>query len=104
MTINDGAARAEARRLSTPRRIEVAHEAVADFQASAPVLTGAYRDGGGVVVSGDDVTMVNRDPEASYKEFGTSDTPVHGSFVNAARRHGRYTGWTPNMSRGVGNG
>ncbi|WP_410633373.1 HK97 gp10 family phage protein [Amycolatopsis sp. cmx-4-83] len=84
---------AEARRISTDRRVEIAHEAAGDAVGDAPVLTGEYRDGISVETDGDRVSIVDSDPDAIYKEFGTSDTPAHMTLVNAASRYGRYTGW-----------
>lgn len=85
----------EARRISTERRAEIAHEAAAEARADAPVRTGEYRDGIGVEVSGDEVRIVDNDPESIYKEYGTSDTPPHAVLTDAARKHGRYSGWNP---------
>ena len=85
---------AQARHLSTPDRVEVAHDIVGVHRDTAPVVSGAYRDGPTVVVSGDDVSVVQRDPDAIYKEYGTEDTPVHATLTNASRQFGRYTGWS----------
>lgn len=84
---------AEARRISTDQRVEIAHQAAVDAAADAPVLTGRYRDGIGVETDGDQVTIVDSDPDAVYKEFGTSDTPAHMVLVEAASKYGKYTGW-----------
>lgn len=85
---------AEARKISTDERVEIAHQAAGDAVADAPVLTGDYRDGIHVETNGDQVSIVDDDPDAVYKEFGTSDTPAHMTLVEAASRYGRYTGWT----------
>jgi hypothetical protein len=85
----------EARRLSTEDRVRVAEEIARDAVSSAPVLTGEYRDGIGVETSGDDVAVVDNDPEAFYKEYGTSDTPAHATLTDAARKRGKYSGMTP---------
>lgn len=85
----------QARRISTPARVEVAEAIVDVHRGSAPVDDGDYRDGATVVTSGDDVRVVNRDPAGRFKEYGTGDTPAHASMTNAARRFGRYTGWRP---------
>lgn len=66
-----------------------------EARAAAPVLTGAYRNGISVAQAGDEVSVVDSDPTAFYKEYGTSDTPAHASLTNAARRHGKYTGYQP---------
>ncbi|MEU7787662.1 HK97 gp10 family phage protein [Amycolatopsis sp. NPDC049159] len=84
---------AEARRLSTDRRVEIAHEAAGDAVADAPVLSGDYRDGIHVETDGDRVSIVDDDPDAIYKEYGTSDTPAHMTLTEAASRYGKYTGW-----------
>lgn len=86
---------AEATRISTPERVRIAGEIAAEAQADAPVLTGAYRNGIEVQVDGDRVSVVDQDPDAVYKEYGTSDTPAHASLTEAAMNHGNYTGWQP---------
>lgn len=85
----------EAVRLSTPDRERIAHEIAGDAVASAPVLTGEYRDGIHAEVSGDEVRVVDSDPEAIHKEYGTSDTPAHAVLTDAARKRGQYTGTQP---------
>jgi hypothetical protein len=85
----------EARALSTDERARIAREAAAEARADAPVRTGAYRDGIGVEVSGDEVRIVDTDPEAVHKEYGTVDTPAHAVLTDAARKRGRYRGWEP---------
>lgn len=84
---------AEARRISTDRRVEIAHEAAGDAVADAPVLSGDYRDGISVETDGDRVSIVDSDPDAIFKEYGTSDTPAHMTLTEAASRYGKYTGW-----------
>ena len=91
----DAAARQAARLLSTPRRQQIAREIAADARRAAPVLTGEYRDGIHTEFSGADVRVVDDDPDAFYKEYGTSDTPAHAVLTDAARRHGRYRGFQP---------
>lgn len=86
---------AEALQASTPKRIEIADAAAGIAIATAPRLTGEYAGGVGVEVSGAQVDLVNDDPEAIYKEYGTSDTPAHATMTNAARQFGRYEGMTP---------
>lgn len=85
----------EARRLSTIERVVVAREAAAEARADAPVRTGEYRDGITVQTESDEVRLVDTDPEAIHKEYGTSDTPAHAVLTDAARKRGRYRGWTP---------
>lgn len=94
VTVFGAIAVAEARRLSTEGRARIAHQAAGDARATAPVESGEYRSGAGVEVSGDTVAIVNNDPEAGYKEYGTADTPAHMTMTNAARRYGRYSGMT----------
>ncbi|MFD8496339.1 HK97 gp10 family phage protein [Amycolatopsis sp. NPDC059657] len=84
---------AEARKISTEQRVEIAHQAAGDAVASAPVLTGEYRDGIHVETNGDQVSIVDTDPESIYKEYGTSDTPAHMTLTEAASKYGRYSGW-----------
>lgn len=86
---------AEARRLTTPQRVDIAERIADEARADAPVRTGEYRGGMGVETDGDFVRVVDTDDEAFYKEYGTSDTPAHASITNAARRHGRYRGMQP---------
>lgn len=95
VTVFKAAALAEAIRISTPERVQIANQIAAEAQADAPVLTGAYRNGIEVAVDGDRVSVVDHDPDAVHKEYGTSDTPAHASLTEAAMRHGKYTGWQP---------
>lgn len=95
VTVFAAIAIAEAERISTSRRVEIAHEVAAEAKADAPVRSGAYRNGIEVQVEGDHVSVVDMDPDAIYKEYGTSDTPAHASLTDAAMSHGRYTGWQP---------
>lgn len=95
VTVFPAQAIAEALKISTPKRVEIANEIAAEARATAPVRTGEYRDGIGVEVSGDRVAAVDNDPESVYKEYGTSDTPAHAVLTEAAMRHGRYSGWQP---------
>lgn len=90
-----GRAREQAYVSSTPDRQRIAEEAADAARTEAPVLTGAYRDGIGVEVNGATVTIVDDDPLAFYKEFGTADTPAHATLITAASRHGDYSGMSP---------
>ncbi|MGV3071107.1 HK97 gp10 family phage protein [Corynebacterium phoceense] len=87
--------RAEARRESLRGRKEIAANIAADAQATAPVLTGAYRDGIAVETNGLVVSVVDNDPDSWHKEYGTSDTPAHAALTNAAQAYGRYSGMRP---------
>jgi hypothetical protein len=80
----------EARHGSTPGRIELAEKAAAKARQIAPVVSGAYRDGVAVETDGDQVFLVDNDPDAFYKEFGTVDTPAHAILSDAARTLGKY--------------
>lgn len=93
------AAANQARRISTPKRRKIARQISAEARAAAPVLTGEYRDGIGVVTDGDRVFVVDDDPDAVFKEYGTSDTPAHAAVTDAARTHGVYRGWKPKDGR-----
>jgi hypothetical protein len=85
-------ARQAALEISTEKRLEIADQAADIARSTAPVLTGEYQAGVGVRASGTDVVLFDDDPEAGYKEYGTSDTPPHQTLTNAARRFGRYFG------------
>jgi hypothetical protein len=95
VTIYSRQAIAEAYRASTEQRARIAHQAAGIARDGAPVETGEYRDGIGVEVDGDDVRMVDNDPESIYKEYGTEDTPAHATLTDAARQFGRYSGFQP---------
>lgn len=99
VTVFGAIAKAEARRISTPRRIDIAEEAAAEATARAPVESGEYRNNIHVEVGGDDVSLVDDDETAIHKEYGTSDTPAHAVLTDAVRKHGRYTGMQPKGSR-----
>lgn len=79
---------------STQGRATTARLAAADARATAPVVSGAYRGGIGVRVNQGtgDVDLVDDDPLAVIKEYGTVDTPAHMVLTNAARRRGRLEG------------
>lgn len=95
LTIFNEIAIAQATHLSTPKRVTIANQVAAEAQADAAVLTGAYRNGIEVQVSGDRVSVVDMDPDSPHKEYGTSDTPAHAALTDAAKNHGKYTGWQP---------
>lgn len=99
VTVYAAQALAEARRLSTPKRVEIAQQAADIARSTAPVESGEFRDGIGVEASGDRVAIVNNDPEAGYKEYGVKDRPAHATMTNAARQFGRYTGYQPGRRR-----
>ncbi|MGW0043475.1 HK97 gp10 family phage protein [Rhodococcus sp. NPDC003348] len=95
VTVYHDRARAEARAISFDDRVDIANEAAQAARATAPVLTGEYRDGIAVEVDGDRVLLVDNDEDAVFKEYGTVDTPPHAVMTNAASQHGRYSGWRP---------
>lgn len=66
----------------------------ADARGSAPVDTGSFQSRIHVQTDGDSVAVVDDDPAAVFIEYGTVDTPVHATLTTAARRYGRYSGWT----------
>lgn len=88
-------ARQAALEISTPKREEIANQAADIARSTAPVLTGEYKGGVGVRSAGTEVTLFDDDPEAAWKEYGTSDTPAHATLTDAARQFGRYTGIQP---------
>ncbi len=88
-------AASEIRSASTAGRVEVAERVVDEAQDNAPVVTGAYRDNMHVEVSGDDVSVVDDDPKAFFKEYGTIHTPPHGVITEAAQGEGDYHGPRP---------
>ncbi|WP_253805076.1 HK97 gp10 family phage protein [Nocardia sp. FDAARGOS_372] len=90
LEIFEAAVYSEARRGSTPSRIQMAEQAAAKARQLAPVVSGAYRDGVDVEVDGDQVFLVDNDPLAFIKEFGTVDTPAHAILADAARELARY--------------
>lgn len=92
-------ARREARRVSTEDRVEIAEQIAGESAAEAPVESGEYAGGIHVYVAGETVAVVDDDPEAFWKEFGTVDTPAHASVTTAAKRYGQYSGMKPRRSR-----
>lgn len=95
VTVYEAEALREARRISTERRVEIAEQVAHEAISAAPVLTGEFRSGIGVEVSGDDVRVVDNDETADFKEYGTVDTPAHATLTDAARHHGKYSGMQP---------
>ncbi|MEV0247966.1 HK97 gp10 family phage protein [Nocardia sp. NPDC050712] len=79
-----------ARQGSTAERKVMAERAAAKARQIAPVHSGAYRDGVAVEVDGDKVFLVDNDPLAFIKEFGTVDTPAHAILTDAARTLAQY--------------
>lgn len=81
------------------RRKRIADQIAADARATAPVLTGQFRGGIDVHVSGTLVQVVDTDETSIHKEYGTSDTPAHAVLTNAAMPYGKYRGMRPRRSR-----
>jgi hypothetical protein len=81
--------------LSTGGRKKIAEEIATEAKANAPVLSGDYRDGIAVEVDGDSVEVVDTDPDAVFKEYGTSVMAGHAVITDAARARGKYRGWKP---------
>lgn len=84
---------------STDGRAEIAGQAADLARATAPVRSGEFLSGIGVEVNGADVTLVDDDPEAFWKEYGTADTPAHATLTRAASQFGRYSGMSPRGQR-----
>jgi len=95
VTIYEEELYAETMNASKAGRRRIAEQIASEARVAAPVVTGAYRGGISVAESGWDVGVVDSDPLTFYKEYGTIDTPAHAALTNAARRHGKYTGYTP---------
>lgn len=95
VTVFRAVAIAEAKRISTPRRVEIAEKMVNIAQAEAAVESGQWQASYHVEVEGDQVLAVNDREAAVYIGFGTSDTPPHDELINAGRQFGTYSGWQP---------
>jgi hypothetical protein len=99
VTVYSEQLRKEAMENSLPGRKDVAEQVVDRFRSTAPIKSGEYRSGASVTVDGSRVFVENSDPEAFYKEYGTSKTRAHSAMVNAARQFGKYTGFQPRGRR-----
>lgn len=95
VTVFNAQAIREAYRASTHQRVGIAHQAAAVASGTAHVDTGEFQQGIGVEVDGDHVQLVNNDPEAGHKEYGTVDTAAQATMTDAARQFGRYSGIEP---------
>lgn len=81
----------EASKGSKADRKTMAERAAAKARQIAPVVSGAYRDGVAVEEEGDElVFLVDNDPLAFMKEYGTIDTPAHAILTDASRILGQY--------------
>lgn len=76
-------------------RVEIAQKVAAEAQASAPVDTGYFKSQFDVETEGKRVFAVNSADDAEYIEYGTLDTAPAASLTDAARSHGKYSGWQP---------
>lgn len=85
----------EAREASTPARKEVGQEIAQDFRAAAPRRSGIFATSARVEVDGERVYVIDDDPLAFYKEYGTSKSRGAATLTNAARKHGKYSGFQP---------
>ncbi|ATE58376.1 hypothetical protein CNX65_25090 [Actinosynnema pretiosum] len=85
----------EALTASYDGRVTIASTIAEEARDTARVLTGAFRDGIGVVADGDHVRVVDTDPLGAFKEYGTADSEAQATLTDAARRHGRYRGTRP---------
>ncbi|MCU1640912.1 MAG: hypothetical protein JWN03_1187 [Nocardia sp.] len=90
LTIFEAQVRDEAKKASLPDREELAYEVALKAIELAPVVSGAYQDGIDVVVEDGDVYVVDNDPIAFMKEFGTVDTPAHLILTEAAADLAQY--------------
>lgn len=99
VTVYGAQAVREAVHLSTVARVEIAERGAADARGRAPVVTGEYRAGIHPEVAGTSVKVVDDDPEAFYKEYGTSDTPAHATLTDSMRKFGKYSGFQPKGRR-----
>lgn len=95
-TLFPNQAAAEAAIASFDGRKAIADEIADEARANSPIVTGEFRDGIGVQVDGTNVAVVDTDPEAVWKEFGTSNMAGIAVLTDAVRSRGKYRGWKPN--------
>lgn len=92
--INDRHVQRQARGQSRRDLVNIAHRIAGLAAATSPVDEHVFASGFDVHEAG--YPAVANDTEgAFYIEFGTSDTPAHGTLTAAARRFGRYHGYQP---------
>ena len=78
LTIYEAQVRSQATRASLPGRLDLAYEVALEAIDRAPVVSGAFRDGIDVAQEDGDVFIVDNDPIAFMKEYGTVDTePIY---------------------------
>lgn len=87
------------RKETVDSRREIANEIAGEARSTAPRLTGAFSSGISVEVDGATVRVVNNDPDAIHKEYGTSRTPAHATMTSASMARGRYSGMRPRGGR-----
>lgn len=85
----------EAREASTPAREEIGLDIAGEFRSTAPRRSGAFATAARVEVDGNRVFVIDDDPLAFYKEYGTSKSRGAASLTNAARKFGKYSGFQP---------
>lgn len=100
VTIYRDKAQGDARRISTEGRKDIAEQIKSEFEATAPRRKGEYAGGASITVEGNRVFVADKDPKAFWKEYGTSRMRGIASLTNAARKHGKYSGFKPRGSRG----
>lgn len=99
VTIYRDNAQREAREISTEGRKDIGEQIKSEFDATAPRRKGEYVGGSALVVEGNRVFVQSNDPEAFWKEYGTSRMRGIAALTNAARKHGKYSGFKPRGSR-----
>ena len=95
VTVYPAQAIAEARAACGDQLFEIAGQIADEARSSAPVETGTFQTSISAQRDGNRASVIADDEVAFYIEYGTSDTPAHGTMTNAARKFGRYTGMTP---------
>ncbi len=85
----------EAREASTPARKEIGLDIADEFRSTAPRASGRYASSAHVEVAGHRVYVIDDDPDAFYKEYGTSKMRGIAALTKAARKFGKYSGFKP---------
>lgn len=79
-------------KVTTRGRGQLAARIAGEAAASSPVESGAFAGSIAARTSGTHAAVIATDPAATFIEYGTEDTPAHGTISNAARRYGRLRG------------
>jgi hypothetical protein len=95
LTVYPGQVRQQVTETTFDDRVDIAQAIIDEAQPVAPVDTGYFQSQFGVETEGRRVFAVNSADDASYIEYGTLDTPPAAVMTDAARSHGKYSGWTP---------